>query len=78
MAIQKTKCRRYTFYISPIDAHSTLEVMGLDKEAKEIEDFGSRMLPALDLPTGIPYYWVNLKTGEARGGQYCRGRCLAG
>jgi len=101
-------------YISPIDAYSTLKVMGLDEEAKEIEnyvidsvsfdkdiyvkifevnirvlggllamyqytsnekllekaeDFGKRMLPAFDSPTGIPYYWVNLKTGEMKGEQ---------
>jgi mannosidase alpha-like ER degradation enhancer 1/mannosidase alpha-like ER degradation enhancer 2 len=99
-------------YISPIDAYSTLKVMGLEKEAKEIEeyvikeidfnkdvdakifevnirvlggllamyqysgreeilakaeDFGKRMLPAFNSPTGIPYYWVNLKTGEVKG-----------
>ena len=99
-------------YISPIDAYSTLKVMGLDEEAAEIEkyvvekldfdkdidvkvfevnirvlggllamyqytnnpavlakaeDFGKRMLPAFNSPTGIPYYWVNLKTGAVRG-----------
>ncbi len=99
-------------YISPIDAYSTLKVMGLDTEAKEIEryvidsldfnkdidvkvfevnirvlggllamyqytgnpvilakaeDFGKRILPAFDSPTGIPYYWVNLKTGAVKG-----------
>ena len=30
-------------------------------------DFGNRMLPAFDSPTGIPYYWVNLKTGAVKG-----------
>jgi hypothetical protein len=25
------------------------------------------LLPAFNSPTGIPYYWVNLKTGEAKG-----------
>ncbi|MDX9941313.1 MAG: glycoside hydrolase family 47 protein [Bacteroidales bacterium] len=99
-------------YISPIDAYSTLHVMGLMDEAAEIEryvvdslhfdknidakvfevnirilggllsmyalsgnervlekarDFGERMLPAFDTPTGIPSYWVNLQTGVARG-----------
>jgi hypothetical protein len=99
-------------YISPIDAYSTLKVMGLEEEAAEIEayvvdsldfnkdldakifevnirilggllamydlsqnpkvlskarDFADRMLPAFDTPTGIPRYWVNLKTGESRG-----------
>jgi hypothetical protein len=30
-------------------------------------DFGNRMLPAFESPTGIPYYWVNLKTGAVKG-----------
>jgi hypothetical protein len=97
--------------ISPIDAYSTLSVMGLDEEAKEIEnyalnlnwdkdvsvqvfevnirilggllaiyditknpeilkkaiDFGDRILPAFNSPTGIPYHSVNLKTGVTTG-----------
>jgi len=101
-----------SLHISPIDAYSTLKLMGFEEEAKEIEmfvsdsisfdididvkifevnirilggllamyeltqnekilkqaeDFGSRMLKAFDSETGIPYYWVNLKTGEPRG-----------
>jgi len=101
-----------SLHISPIDAYSTMKVMGLDKEAEEVqryvvdsidfdkdlfvktfevnirilggllamyefsgdkkvlgkaEDFGKRLLPAFSSPTGIPYYWVNLKTGEAKG-----------
>ena len=99
-------------YISPIDAFSTLKVMGLDKEADRIEkyvadsinfdkdiyvkvfevnirvlggllamyqytgnekilaqakDFGDRLLPAFVSGTGIPHYWVNLKTGAVKG-----------
>lgn len=99
-------------YISPIDAYSTLHLMGFADEAKEIEnyvvdslsfdkdidakifevnirilggllamydisgnkkvlekatDFADRMLPAFNTKTGIPKYWVNLKTGVARG-----------
>jgi len=99
-------------HISPIDAYSTMKVMGLDSLAYEIQnyiidsahwdkdiyvktfevnirilggmlamyqytqddkilektnDFGKRMLKAFDSPTGIPYYWVNLKTGETKG-----------
>lgn len=99
-------------FISPIDAFSTLYIMGLNEEASEIEnyvadslsfdkdvfvktfelnirvlgglvsmyhltknekvlakaeDFGERLLKAYDSPTGMPYYWVNLKTGEAKG-----------
>ncbi len=97
--------------ISPIDAYSTLAVMNLDEEAKEIEkyalskkwdqdvyvqvfevnirilggllaiydktknpdilekaiDFGNRLLPAFNSPTGIPYHSVNLKTGATSG-----------
>jgi len=98
--------------ISPIDAYSTMKVMGLEKEAGEVqryvvdsidfdkdifvktfevnirilggllamyefsgdkkvlekaEDFGKRLLPAFSSATGIPTYWVNLKTGEAKG-----------
>ena len=101
-----------TLHISPIDAYSTMKVMGLDDEANEVykyvldsvdfdkdlfvktfevnirilggllamyqytddpkilalaEDFGTRMLPAFESPTGMPYYWVNLKTGEVKG-----------
>jgi mannosidase alpha-like ER degradation enhancer 1/mannosidase alpha-like ER degradation enhancer 2 len=101
-----------SLHISPIDAYSTMKVMGLDEYAEEIEDyiidsvswekdlfvktfevnirilggmlamyeytgnkqildktedFGRRMLKAFDSPTGIPYYWFNLKTGEVKG-----------
>jgi len=99
-------------YISPIDAYSTLFLMGQSELAAEIEryvvdsldfnkdifaktfevnirilggllsmydlsqnpkilekaiDFGNRILPAFNTYTGIPAYWVNLKTGEMRG-----------
>ncbi len=105
---------QFSLHISPIDAYSTMRVMGLDKEAAEVqkyvidsvdfdrdifvktfevnirilggllsmyqftmdkkvlakaEDFGRRMLPAFDSPTGIPYYWVNLKTGAVKGAE---------
>lgn len=97
--------------ISPYDAYSTLKVMGLDEEAKEIEeyalsmdwdkdvyvqvfevnirilggllaiyeytknpavlekvkDFGDRILPAFNSPTGLPYHSVNLRTGKTAG-----------
>ena len=98
--------------ISPIDAYSTLKVMGLDQEASEIEqyvtdsldfdkevfvktfemnirvlggllsiysfttnekvlhqakDFADRLLPAFRSKTGLPHYYVNLKTGEVKG-----------
>ena len=97
--------------ISPFDAYSTLAIMDLDEEAKEIEkyalskqwnqnifvqvfevnirilggllsiyeltrnpkilekaiDFGDRLLPAFDSPTGIPYHSINLSTGQTGG-----------
>ena len=31
------------------------------------EDLGNRLLPVFDSPTGIPYRYVNLKTGKVRG-----------
>jgi len=31
------------------------------------EDLGSRLLPAFESKTGIPYRYINLKTGEVRG-----------
>ncbi len=30
------------------------------------EDLGTRLLPAFDSPTGMPYRFVNLKTGKTR------------
>ncbi len=98
--------------MSPIDAYSTLKVMGLDNEANRIEnfvidslnfnkdifvklfevdirilggllniyemsgnekvlkkaqDFADRLLPAFNSPTGLPYFYVNLKTGATKG-----------
>jgi len=101
-----------SLHISPIDAYSTIKVLGLDDYAKEVEnyvidsiswdkdlfvktfevnirilggllsmfeytgdqrildkteEFGQKMLKAFDSPTGMPYYWFNLKTGETKG-----------
>ena len=114
MPLSKSHRDWYTkpLYISPIDAYSTLKLMGFDDEAVEIEnyvidsldfdvdvdakifeinirilggllamyelsenpkilakaqDFADRMLPAFNTGTGIPKYWVNLKTGKAMG-----------
>ena len=97
--------------ISPIDAYSTLAVMGLNEETQLVEnyalskdwdqdvyvqvfevnirilggllaiydhsknpeilnkaiDFGNRILPAFNSPTGIPYHSVNLRTGQTAG-----------
>lgn len=40
---------------------------GNPKILQKAEDFGKRLLPAFESKTGIPYYWVNLKTGEVKG-----------
>jgi len=101
-----------SLHISPIDAYSTMRVMGLTSDARQVEryvmdsvsfdkdifvktfevnirilggllsmyqwthdarilakarDFGDRELKAFSSPTGIPYYWVNLKTGAVKG-----------
>jgi hypothetical protein len=34
---------------------------------EKAQDFADRMLPAFNTSTGIPRYWVNLRTGESRG-----------
>ncbi|MFK8054914.1 MAG: glycoside hydrolase family 47 protein [Saprospiraceae bacterium] len=102
--------------ISPIDAYSTLKVMGADEKAEQIlryvvdssdfnvdmnvkvfevnirvlggllamyewsgdpavlakaEDFGKRLMPAFDTPTGMPTYSVNLQTGAISGDVIC-------
>src|SRR5258708_13732545 len=33
------------------------------------EDLGNRLLPAFSSPTGMPYMYVNLKTGKTRGAE---------
>ena len=33
------------------------------------EDLGNRLLPVFDSPTGIPYRFINLKTGKTRGAE---------
>lgn len=39
-----------------------------DKRLLELaEDLGNRLLPAFNSPTGLPYMYVNLKTGDVRG-----------
>ncbi len=34
---------------------------------EKVRDFGDRILPAFDSPTGIPYHSINLRTGETAG-----------
>jgi mannosidase alpha-like ER degradation enhancer 2 len=42
--------------------------MTADKRLLKLaEDLGNRLLPVFDSPTGIPYRYVNLKTGKVRG-----------
>lgn len=39
-----------------------------DKKLLDLaDDLGTRLLPAFDSPTGLPYKYVNLKTGKTRG-----------
>src|SRR5712692_7817364 len=39
-----------------------------DKRLLELaDDLGARLLPAFNSPTGMPYTWVNLRTGKTRG-----------
>jgi mannosidase alpha-like ER degradation enhancer 2 len=33
------------------------------------DDLGKRLLPAFDSPTGMPYMYINLKTGKVRGAE---------
>ena len=33
------------------------------------DDLGTRLLPAFDSPTGLPYVYVNLRTGQAHGNE---------
>jgi hypothetical protein len=46
---------------------SMYQLSGDRRILEKAVDFGDRLMPAFRSPTGIPYYWVNLKTGEAEG-----------
>src|ERR1041384_725301 len=46
---------------------SSYEMTGDRRLLKLAEDLGNRLLPAFESPTGIPYRYVNLKTGKLRG-----------
>jgi mannosidase alpha-like ER degradation enhancer 2 len=46
---------------------SAYQLTGDRRFLKLAEDLGARLLPAFDSPTGIPYRFVNLKTGKVRG-----------
>ena len=40
---------------------------GNPKVLRKAEEFGQRLLPAFNSKTGIPYFYINLKTGQAKG-----------
>ena len=45
---------------------SSYQLTGDRRLLRLAEDLGTRLLPAFDSPTGIPYRFVNLKTGKVR------------
>src|ERR1041384_5126127 len=46
---------------------SGYEMTGDRRLLKLAEDLGNRLLPVFESPTGLPYRYVNLKTGKVRG-----------
>lgn len=46
---------------------SSYELTGDKRLLRLAEDLGTRLLPVFESPTGIPYRYVNLKTGKVRG-----------
>jgi hypothetical protein len=48
---------------------SMYQLSGDARILEKAVDFGDRLMPAFQSETGIPYYWVNLRTGEVRGEQ---------
>ncbi|HEY6065523.1 MAG TPA: glycoside hydrolase family 47 protein [Thermoanaerobaculia bacterium] len=46
---------------------SGYEMTGDERLLRLADDLGTRLLPAFDSPTGMPYMYVNLKTGKTRG-----------
>ena len=46
---------------------SGYQVTGDARLLRLAEDLGTRLLPAFDSPTGLPYMFVNLKTGKTKG-----------
>ena len=46
---------------------SGYQLTGDERLLKQAEDLGTRLLPAFDSPTGLPYVNVNLRTGKAQG-----------
>ena len=46
---------------------SSYQMTGDAKLLRLAEDLGTRLLPVFNSPTGLPYKYVNLKTGKTRG-----------
>jgi mannosidase alpha-like ER degradation enhancer 2 len=46
---------------------SSYQLTGDKRLLSLAEDLGNRLLPAFNSPTGMPYMYVNLKTGKTRG-----------
>jgi mannosidase alpha-like ER degradation enhancer 2 len=48
---------------------SGYEMTGDEALLRLADDLGGRLLPAFESPTGMPYMYVNLRTGQTRGAQ---------
>jgi mannosidase alpha-like ER degradation enhancer 2 len=48
---------------------SAYQLMGDERLLALADDLGRRLLPAFDSPTGMPYMYVNLRSGKTRGAQ---------
>jgi len=46
---------------------SSYQMTGDKRLLNLAEDLGNRLLPVFESPTGLPYRYVNLKTGKVRG-----------
>jgi ER degradation enhancer, mannosidase alpha-like 2 len=46
---------------------SAYEMTGDERLLRLADDLGTRLLPVFESPTGLPYMYVNLKTGETSG-----------
>ena len=46
---------------------SSYEMTGDERLLKLADDLGARLLPVFDSPTGMPYMYVNLRSGKTRG-----------
>ena len=48
---------------------SAYQLTGDERLLRKADDLGQRLLPVFDSPTGMPYMYVNLKTGATRGAE---------